>query len=81
MASRARMKPAACTHCGQDIVRDCRVCMYPGEDGTCLYEPLRKLVVAGAEVGLAIDTMIEMLNGGMSITDLVTYIESCRAAN
>ena len=55
--------------------------MYPAEDGSCLYEPIGKLVVAGAQVGLGIDAMIEMLNDGMSVTDLVTYIESCRAAN
>lgn len=55
--------------------------MYPGEDGTCLYEPIKKLVTAGLQAGLNIDAMIEMLNGGMSIPDLVTYIESCRAAN
>ena len=74
-------KPSACAHCRQDIIRNCHACMYPGEDGTCLYEPVKKLVIAGAQVGLKIDTMIEMLNGGMSITDLVMYIESCRAAN
>ncbi len=34
--------------------------MYPGEDGTCLYEPIKKLVTAGLQAGLNIDTMIEM---------------------
>ena len=81
MASRAKRKPASCSHCRQDIVRDCQVCMYPGDDGSCRTKPINKLAIAGAQVGLRIDTMIEMLNGGMSITDLVTYIESCRAAN
>jgi hypothetical protein len=81
MKSSATARPAACAHCRQDILRACRVCMYPGDDGSCLYEPIGKLVVAGAQVGLGIDAMIEMLNDGMSITDLVTYIESCRAAN
>ncbi len=74
----ASSQPAACSHCHPDIIR---CCMYPGEDGTCLYEPIKKLVTAGLQVGLGIDTMIEMLNDGMSITDLVTYIESCRAAH
>jgi len=81
MKSPARSYPTACSHCRQDILRACRECMYPGEDGSCLYEPIGKLVVAGAQVGLEVDAMIEMLNGGMSITDLVTYIETCRAAN
>ncbi len=81
MKSRASSQPAACSHCHQDIVRGCRVCMYPGEDGSCLYEPIKKLVTAGLQAGLGIHTMIEMLNRGMSVTDLVTYIESCRAAN
>jgi len=81
MKSPAHSYPAACSHCRQDILRACRECMYPGEDGSCLYEPIRKLVVAGMQVGLDVGAMIEMLNGGMSITDLVTYIETCRAAN
>ena len=81
MESRARPKPAACEHCRQDIVRSCNVCMYAGENGTCLYEPIKKLVVAGARVGLDIDTMIGLLEEGMSITDLVIYIESCRPAS
>lgn len=80
MASTARSKPA-CSHCHQDIIRNCNVCMYPGEDGSCLYEPINKLAMAAAQVGLGIDTVIEMLNAGMSVTDLVTYIESCRDAN
>ncbi len=75
----ARSQAAACSHCRHDIIRDC--CMYPAKDGSCLYEPIGKLVPAGAQVGLNIDAMIEMLNDGMSITDLVTYIESCRVAN
>ena len=65
----------ACSHCRQDIIRNCQVCMYPGEDGSCLYEPIKKLVIAGAQAGLDIDTMIEMLNSGMSIVQLVDYIE------
>jgi hypothetical protein len=81
MKSPTRSQPAACSQCRQDILRACRVCMYPGDDGSCLYEPIGRLVLAGTQVGLDIDTMIEMLNDGMSITDLVTYIESCRAAN
>ncbi len=49
--------------------------------GSCLYEPIKKLVTAGLQAGLDVAMMIDLLNGGMSITDLVTYIESCRAAN
>lgn len=74
-------RQGGCLHCHQDVIRNCQICMYPAEDGSCLYEPIKKLVIAGAQVGLGIETMIEMLNGGMTITDLVTYIESCRAAN
>jgi len=70
-----------CAHCHQDIVRNCQVCMYPGDNGQCMYEPVKKLVTAGVQAGLEVDTMIEMLNDGMSITNLVTYIESCRAAS
>ena len=77
----AKCQPAACSHCRQDIIRDCHTCMYPGEDGSCLYEPIKKLVIAGTQVGLEIDTMIEMLNGGMSIPELVSYIESCQSTN
>ena len=64
-----------CSHCRQDVVRNCQVCMYPGEDGSCLYEPIKKLVIAGAQAGLGIDTMIAMLNSGMNIVQLVDYIE------
>ena len=49
--------------------------MYPGADGSCLYEPIRKLVIAGAQAGLDIDTMIAMLNSGMKLLQLLDYIE------
>ena len=81
MKFHANTKPAACSHCRQDIIRDCQVCMYPGQNGACLYEPIKKIAIAGAHVGLDIDAIIEMMNSGMSIIDLVTYIDSCRAAN
>ena len=72
----AKPEPAACEHCRQDIIRNCAVCTYPGEDGRCLYEAIKKLAVAGAQAGLDIDRMIDLLNSGMSIPELVSYIET-----
>ncbi len=54
--------------------------MYPGEDGRCMYDAIRKLVIAGAEAGLDIDNMVKLLNAGMSVTDLFNYIEARSSA-
>ena len=81
MDDSAKSHQAACSHCCQDIIRNCHVCMYPGDDGRCLYEPLKKLLTAGAQAGLEVETMVEILNSGLSVLDLVSYIESRGSEN
>jgi len=66
---------ASCS-CRQDIIRDCDVCLYPGDDGRCLFTAIRNLALAGESVGLSIDSMIDLLNGGMSVPELFDYIDA-----
>lgn len=76
MSLSSKSKPTACPGCGQDIIRDCNFCLYCGENGHCFYSAIEKLVIAGANAGLRIDQMIALLNTGMTLPDLITYIDS-----
>ena len=44
-------------------------------------DAIEKLVIAGASAGVNVDVMIELLNAGMSTTELITYIEARRSAS
>ena len=63
-------------YCRQDIIRDHDGCMFPGDDGRCLFTAIRNLALAGQSIGLSIDSMIDLLNGGMSLPELFDYIST-----
>ncbi len=66
---------ASCS-CRQDIIRDHDGCMFPGDDGRCLFTAIRNLALAGESIGLSIDSMIDLLDGGMSLLELFDYINA-----
>jgi hypothetical protein len=46
----------------------------------CVYEAIEKLVQAGEEVGLSVETLIQMLDGGVTLEELLDLIEARMAA-
>jgi hypothetical protein len=46
----------------------------------CAYEAIEKLVQAGEEVGLSVETLIQMLDGGVTLEELLDLIEARMAA-
>jgi hypothetical protein len=61
-----------CRFCKQDLIRECKP--HPGK--TCFVSSISKLVDMGEQVGLSVQDMIDLLNGGLSLTDLVKSIAS-----
>jgi hypothetical protein len=66
----SRSKINLCQFCKQDVIRDCKP--RPGEP--CLISSITKLVDMGGQVGLSVQDMIDLLNGGLSLADLVKSI-------
>jgi hypothetical protein len=46
----------------------------------CVYEAIERLVQAGEEVGLSVETLIQMLDGGVNLEELLDLIEARMAA-
>ncbi|HVO81815.1 MAG TPA: hypothetical protein VMT28_13855 [Terriglobales bacterium] len=46
----------------------------------CVYEAIERLVQAGEEVGLSVETLIQMLDAGVTLESLLDVIESRMAA-
>jgi ferritin-like metal-binding protein YciE len=46
----------------------------------CAYEAIERLVQAGEEVGLSVETLIQMLDGGVNLEELLDLIEARMAA-
>jgi hypothetical protein len=46
----------------------------------CAYEAIERLVQAGEEVGLTVETLIQMLDGGVTLEELLDLIEARMAS-
>lgn len=46
----------------------------------CAYEAIERLVQAGEEVGLSVETLIQMLDGGVTLEELLDLMEARMAA-
>ncbi|MBZ5705577.1 MAG: hypothetical protein LAN63_09495 [Acidobacteriia bacterium] len=46
----------------------------------CVYEAIERLAQAGEEVGLSVETLIQMLDGGVTLEELLDLIESKMAS-
>lgn len=58
-----------CRRCRQDLVRDC-----PAENeraSPCLIATLHKFVLAAEGMGFTCDDLLEMLNGGMTVAEVL----------
>jgi hypothetical protein len=51
-----------------------------GAREVCVYEAIERLVQAGEEVGLSVETLIQMLDGGVTLEELLDLIEARMAA-
>jgi hypothetical protein len=46
----------------------------------CVYEAIERMVQAGAEAGLSVETLIQMLDAGVTLDALLDLIESTMAS-
>ena len=72
------IRPDICRHCRQDLVRDC-----PADDhraSPCLVATLHKFVLAAEGMGITCDDLLEMLNGGVTIAEILDVMMTKGAA-
>jgi hypothetical protein len=70
-----RTKPNFCQFCKQDLIRDCS----PGPGRPCFFTSIGKLVDMAGQVGLCAQDMIDLLNGGLTLAELLGAIASATA--
>ncbi len=72
------IRPDICRQCRQDLVRDC-----PADDhraSPCLVATLHKFVLAEEGMGITCDDLLEMLNGGVTIAEILDVMMTKGAA-
>ena len=72
------IRPDICRQCRQDLVRDC-----PADDhraSPCLVATLHKFVLAAERMGITCDDLLEMLNGGVTLAEILDVMMTKRAA-
>jgi hypothetical protein len=65
-----------CTGCKQDLIRDCPETLGISSNRPCIVMTLRKFVHAGAQAGIDIETLIQILQAGVPIATVLDLIQS-----
>jgi hypothetical protein len=71
----SRPKLNFCQFCQQDLIRDCK----PGPGQPCFIGSITKLVDMGEQAGISVQDMIDLLRGGLSLSELLKTIASTLA--
>jgi hypothetical protein len=69
-------KPEICRYCRQDILRDCTPATRAAAGEPCPIATIANLSRIAEEVGIPCQRMIEMLEAGMTISDLAKLVLS-----
>jgi hypothetical protein len=65
-----------CRGCKQDLLRDCPETLGVNRGHPCFVQTIYKFAQAGAQAGLGVGTLIQILQAGVPMTAVLDLIES-----